>query len=129
MNDSKQDIINLLATTEPNADRLAIVPDEREKMTKNLIARAQIAKGEDETEVGTVVSCGKGYTTEYGQWMENRSKNGDRVLMDRFAGIRLRLDRQGKFHAQHVDVTDDLLPVRIVRQDAILMTLPPSWPK
>ncbi len=124
----KQALIDMAHKIVPNADRIYIVPEEKEKVTKSGIARSQTAKGEDETEVGTIVAIGADYTSEYGIKMPMRYHVEDRVIMDRYAGVRFRMDIKGKFLPQHVDVRDDLLPIRIVRQDAILGRLPNDWP-
>lgn len=123
----KKDMMMKTAKALANADRIIVVPEEKEKVTQSGIHRSQTAKGEDETEVGLVVAAGEGYTTEYGHFIPTRSKVGDRVLLDRFAGVKIRVDKKGKILASHFDVTDDLLPVRIVRQDAILWTFPDNW--
>ena len=112
----------------PTADRIIVTPEEVEKITRTGIARSQVKKGEDETQVGLVLATGKGYHTEYGQFIPTTSKVGDRVLLDKFAGVTVRVTRQGKILPQHEDVTADRLPVRIVRQDAILWTFPENWP-
>lgn len=124
----KKDLIALLATVTPNADRLIVVPQEVETLTKSGVIRAQTAKGESETELGFVIAVGKGYMTEYGVFSKTRAKVGDLVVMDRFAGVRFRMDKNGKFYPQHVDIREDNLPVRILRQEAVLLTLPASWP-
>lgn len=128
MNPQKQAIADIVAKCLPNADRLIVVPEEKEKITKTGIARSQVKKGEDETQIGTVIAVGPGYSTEYGQFIATRSKPGDRVLLDKFAGISVRITKDGKVLPQHEDVTEDRLPIRIVRQDAILWTFPSDFP-
>lgn len=124
----KQHLIDVLKKVLPNVDRVIIVPEEKEKYTKAGIARPQTAKGEDETEIGEVVAVGGDYISEYGHKIPMRYKEGDKVLMDRMAGVRFRMTKDGKFLPQHQDIRDDMLPVRIVRQDAIMLKFPADWP-
>lgn len=129
MNPSKEDLLDLIKTCTPVGDWLIVVPEEKEKITRSGIARAQTAKGEDETQIGLVVAVGEGYHTEYGEFIPTTSKKGERVLIDKFAGVTVRVDRKGKVLGQHEDITDDRLPVRILRQASILWTFPTTWPQ
>lgn len=132
----KQELIDLLSTAVPNGDRIIVVPEEVEKMTKSGIMRAQTAKGESETQLGMIAAVGPGYTAEnenFLMWMIRKMFGkrfivGSRVVLDRYAGVTMRLDKQGKMHPQSVDITDDLLPFKVVRREAILFVLPGSWP-
>lgn len=124
----KQPLIDLLKKVMANTDRVIIVPEETERLTRAGIAKPMTSKGEDETEIGTVVAVGPDYLSEYGEKIPMRYKEGDRVLMDRQAGVRFRMTKEGKFLPQHYEVRDDMIPVRIVRQDAIMLKFPADWP-
>lgn len=124
----KKDIVALLMKTTPIGDRVVIVPDEKETVSKNMIARSQSQRGEDELLMGTVVAVGRGYTTDAGVFIPTTLKVGDRVLLARFNGSTIRVDRKGKIHHQSADITEDRLPVRIVRQDGVEWAFPSDWP-
>lgn len=128
LNHPKRALAEMLLNAEGNGDRLIVIPEEVETMTKSGIARAQVAKGETEQQVGTVLAVGKGYRTEFGVWLKSRYKVGDRVVMDKYAGVSMRMDKDGKFHPQHVDIREDILPFKVIRQEAILFRLPDGFP-
>src|SRR3990167_2410863 len=124
----KQEIIDLVKTCLPIGDRVIVIPDEREKVTKGTGIALVNKKGEEELQIGTVIAVGEGYTTEYGHFIATKSKVGDRVLIDRFNGVSIRVDKKGMILPQHEGVSDERLPVRIIRQDGILWTFPTNWP-
>lgn len=128
MNHLKQDIIDLVKTCQPIGDRVIVVPDEKEKVSRGTgIARVHV-RGEEELQIGTVIGVGEGYTTEYGHFIPTKSKVGDRVLIDKFNGVSIRVDGKGMILHQSEGVSDERLPVRIIRQDGILWTFPSTWP-
>ena len=125
---SKEAIVYLAKTIIPNVDRLVILSEEKEKQTKSGVMRSQNAKGEDETETGTVIAVGGDFVSDYGTKIPMRYKVGDRVIMDRFAGVRFRMGIDGKLLPHHHEIRDDLIAIRVLRQDAVLGILPKEWP-
>ena len=124
----KEDIIALVKGVVPNSARIVVVPEEKKSATASNIQLARTARGEDETEIGTVIAVGSGRHTESGEFIQTTSKVGDRVLLDRYAGVTIRVTRNGEILRSHEEITEDRLPVKIVMQESILWTFPTDWP-
>jgi chaperonin GroES len=123
---TREEVIESLKTVEPIADRVVVIPDEKPKMSGG-IHLSQTAVGEDELQTATVIAVGKGYHADNGEVIPTESKVGDRVLLNKYAGDTIRIDLDKSILPSHTELTDDLIPVRILRQDAIIFTFPKDW--
>ncbi len=123
----KDSIAELAKTVIPNSNRVIIRIEEKEKETKSGIKFSQTERGQDETLVGTILAVGDGHMSEAGTWIPTKSKVGQRVLIDRMSGINIRIDKNGKIYPFSQDITEDVLPIRIAREESILWYFPLNW--
>lgn len=121
----KDIILTLLKGWKPIGDRVIVVPEEQSQTTESGVVLAQTNRAEDTTQVGTVIAIGPGRLPDSGndrQPME--SAVGERVAFSKFAGDELKVDINGNLLPAHTELRDDLLAIRVLRQDSILFTLP-----
>jgi len=113
-----------LSQCTPCGDQIIVIPEEKEKVVKG-IHLATENKGERKQQRGEIVAVGPGRqfeNSEGRQIVEYRV--GDIVVFKRFAGDDYLLDDALQMYPQHEELREGLTPVKVLRQDSILHSVP-----
>jgi chaperonin GroES len=87
---------------QPLADRVVILPSEREEMTLSGIVLPDTAK--EKPQEGTIVAVGPGRLNEKGERVPLELKSGDTVLYAKYAGTEIKNDGQELLILRESDV-------------------------
>ena len=112
-----------LKKCQPGADQYIILPDIREEIEG--LAMPDDNKEEYKQQKGEIVAKGKGRLPENGIERQPMEFNvGDVVLFQRYAGNDLWMCKDYKIYPSHEEQREDIVSVKILRQDSILFKLP-----
>lgn len=90
-------------------DRVAIVPEEKEKVTASGIVIPDTAS-KDKPQLGTVIAVGPGGFDDAGKRKPMTVKEGDNVLFGKYSGDDIELPTKDRKHIE----------VKVVHEDSIL---------
>ena len=112
-----------LQKCQPCGDQYVILPEIREEIEG--LAMPDDNKEEYKQQKGEIVAKGKGRLPEDGTERQPMEFNvGDVVLFQRYAGNDLYLDAKFTIYPSHEEQREEIVPVKILRQDSILFKLP-----
>ena len=120
---TKETIEKMIGSWKPNSDRYLIIPEEKKKQTSTGIILADNKVGEDKTQRGRIIAVGPGKMTDECNIIPMNYSIGDIVLMEKHAGSDISIDENLEIFPAQQEITDALLPLRIIRQESILLLL------
>ena len=107
----------------PLLDRVIVIPEERETVTKSGFVKADNTTGEDIISIGKVLKVGPGRFSEAGKRIPMEIKEGDRVIFGRHSGDDVLLREDGKLEMYRGKVLTGTVAIKILRIDAILTVI------
>lgn len=120
----KKELIAIVKKYKPLADRIIVLPEEKEKMTGSGIYLADSKSGESRRQCGTVLAVGKGRISEQGAEMPVEVKVGQRILFKAYAGDEILVTPNGIEKYVGEAPREDELLILFVRNESILAILP-----
>lgn len=114
----------LIETWKAASDRYIVLPEERQRETSSGLKTTKVGMGDDNQQIGTIVSVGPGRYSEYGGTLiPMQFTVGERIMFKRHAGDTVFIDEDGTIRPGVGDKRDDWLTVTILRQEAIICSL------
>ena len=119
----REKVKGYLSKCRPGGDQLIILPDLREEIEG--LAMPDDNKQEYKQQRGEVVAVGPGRLPESGTERQPMEfKVGEIVLFKRYAGDDFFMDENFNIYPSHEEQREDILPVKVLRLDSILHSLP-----
>ena len=116
---------NYLSKCLPEGDQYIILPEKKKSSTASGFVLADEGRGERKDMKGEIVAKGLGRLLEGTEGHQRMEFDvGQTVLFRKFAGDDLFYDEHLEIHPSHTEDRDDLVAVKVLRQEAILYALP-----
>ena len=118
-------VYDYLTQCVPCGEQYIVMPEKKEKVLKGGIVRADESREEEKEQAGLIVAVGPGRLPEAGTERQPMEfVLGDTVLFKKYAGDDFYMDKELERYPSHTAPREDLIPVKILRQDSILTYLP-----